>query len=220
MPEAVTAYPLCWPQGHGRRPPGERKYGKFSEMEYRDGRSYKTAAPISVAQAYSRLMDELSRLRGVSRTVLSTNLEVRRDGAPRSDGRKPADPAVALYFQLKGRPVVMPCDTYTEVAQNIAALAAHIEATRAIARHGVASIEAMFTGFMAIRAPGPRPWREVLGMASDARPTREVIEARRRHLAQKHHPDVGGSEALMAEINAAVDRALSENAPSPMSPSR
>jgi phenylpropionate dioxygenase-like ring-hydroxylating dioxygenase large terminal subunit len=31
----------------------------------------------------------------------------------------------------------MPCDRYTRVADNIAAIAAHIDATRAIERHGV-----------------------------------------------------------------------------------
>lgn len=90
------------------------------------------------------------------------------------------------------------------------ALAAHIEATRRIERHGVASIEAMFTGFMAIRGPGPKHWREVLGFPHDAKPTRADVEAKRRTLARQHHPDAGGTEVAMAEINAATDAALKE----------
>lgn len=209
MPDGITAYPLCWPTGYGRRPRQDRKVGKFATNERRGSNTWRTASLITVANARRRLQDELDRI-GAQSVILSSNIELRLDGQPRSDRRSPTDPGVALYFTLKGRAVAMPCDTYEDVAQSIAALAAHIEATRAIERHGVASIEAMFTGFMALRAPGPKPWREVLGFTADARPMRADIEAKRRTLARQYHPDVGGSEAAMAEINAAVDRALQE----------
>lgn len=210
MPEAITAYPLCWPQGYGRRPESERRHGQFRvKREQGQHFRYSVMGHVTVAEARHRLQDELDRI-GAAEVILSSNVELRLDGLPRSGQRNPADPGVALYFKLKGRPVAMPCDTYSDVAQNIAALAAHIEATRAIERHGVASIEAMFTGFMAIRGPGPKPWREVLGFPAGARPGRIDIEAKRRELARQHHPDAGGSEAMMAEINAAADAALQE----------
>lgn len=211
MTAPITAYPLCWPAGYGRRPADKRAFGRFRTRHEERGAygTYSRNRRVTVAEARDRLQDELDRI-GARDVVLSSNLELRSDGMPRSGQKDPEDPGVAVYFRLKGRPVAMPCDTYTDVAQNIAALAAHIEATRAIERHGVASIEAMFTGFMAIRAPGPKPWREVLGFPPDARPPRVEIETKRRTLARQHHPDAGGSDDAMAEINAAVDRAMEE----------
>ena len=41
-----------------------------------------------------------------------------------------------LYFHLKKQPYAMACDRYTTVADNLAAIAAHIDAVRAIERHG------------------------------------------------------------------------------------
>ena len=108
-----------------------------------------------MTDARERLADELDRL-GARYVVLSTNMELRLDGQPRAGQSEPADPGVCVYFQLKDRPTVLPCDRYTTVAGNMAAIAAHIEATRAIERHGVGTLEQMFTGFQALRGPGPK----------------------------------------------------------------
>jgi hypothetical protein len=107
----------------------------------------------------------------------------------------------------------MPCDTYTEVEQNIAAIAKHIEATRAIERYGVASLAEMFTGFAALPPPGAkRPWREVLRVGGS--PSSEDIEAAYRRQAKDAHPDrPGGSHDRMSELNAARDEAIGEIGP-------
>lgn len=58
-------------------------------------------------------------------------------------------------------------------------------------------------------APEParrRTWWEILGVSRDA-DTREIRVAHRR-LSLKKHPDLGGSDAEMAEINAARDEAM------------
>ncbi|WP_246676740.1 MULTISPECIES: J domain-containing protein [unclassified Mesorhizobium] len=166
---------------------------------------------MSVADALSRLQDELDRI-GANLPVVSTNLQTRLDGLPRSGQSEPSDPGVALYFDLAGKPHCMPCDTYSRVAQNIAAIAAHIEATRAIERHGVSSVAEMFAGFTALPAPGAkRPWQVVMDFMPGDGPqiTREVIESRYRRLASIRHPDKpSGSHAAMAELNAARDEAL------------
>ena len=164
---------------------------------------------LTVAQARERLQDELARLRATL-PILSSNLELRLDGMPRSGQREPSDPGVALYFRLKGRSVALPCDRYTTVADNIAAIAAHIAATRAIERHGVASIEQMFRGFEALPAPGSATWRTILGIKGAEPVTADLINRRRRELAARHHPDTGGDAARMSEINAAADAALRE----------
>ena len=202
MTEGVSRYPLCWPSGRGRRPAHKRREGQFKS----------NGKPITVAKAILRLMEEVQRAEGVG-PILSTNLLVRAsDGLPRSGQPALADPAVALYFSLHGKPICMPCDTYSKVEQNIAALANHIEATRRIARYGVSTVEEMFTGFEALPAPGAaRGWREVLGFPPGAQPNDIEIIAKRRDLAKRFHPDVAGGDAeKMAEVNAAADAALDE----------
>lgn len=198
--DAPTAFPLAWPRSRPRTDPVRRRVATFGTAK-RSSAGIK--APLTVADARQRLQDELDRI-GARSAVLSTDVELRLDGQPRS-GREPADPGVAVYFQLDGRPHCMPCDTYTRVADNIAAVAAHIEATRAIERHGVASVAEMFSGFVAL--PPPRAWHEILGTAAEA--TRDEIEAAYRVAAKRAHPDrPGGSHDAMAALNAAREEGL------------
>jgi len=211
MADAATPFPLSWPAGHSRRAPAARKPGKFNSKErvYRGGgNGWIETKAITVADALRRLQGELDRI-GARYAVVSSNVEVRLDGLPRSGQREPEDSGVAVYFQLNGKPHCLPCDTYIKVAHNIAAVAAHIEATRAIERHGVATVAEMFAGFAALPAPDQkRPWRDVLGLARVGSPiTREIVDAAYRSLARERHPDQGGSDAMMAELNRARDDA-------------
>jgi hypothetical protein len=204
----VAPFPLQWPAGRPRRAASLRKAAKFVKMEKKDGQSWRSASEISVAEATKRLQIELDRI-GAKLPVLSTNLETRLDGLPRSGQGEPRDPGVAVYFQLSGKPICMPCDTYLRVADNVAAIAAHIEATRAIERHGVASLAEMFSGFVALPAPEAKaPWWEILGVSASA--SVELIEERFRRLARFRHPDAGGTHEAMAELNAARAEALKE----------
>lgn len=208
---SVSAYPLQWPEHRPRTPASQRQHGRFSKKVH-NGRWDETKS-LTVADALSRLQDEIDRL-GARYPVVSSNLETRLDGLPRSGQREPDDPGVALYFDLKGEPHCLPCDTYHRVADNIAAIAKHIEATRAIERYGVASVREMFAGFTALPSPETvtkRTWRDVMGFAPDVSVhSKEQIEAAYRNLARKRHPDAGGSDAAMAELNAARAEALKE----------
>jgi hypothetical protein len=78
---------------------------------------------------------------------------------------------VCLYFHLQGKPTTLPSDRHNSTEDNIAALAGFIEAQRRQERYGVGTIAQMFMGFQAIRGPGERPWREVLGISPEARLT-------------------------------------------------
>lgn len=203
----TQAYPLSWPQGRPRKAPGQRKPGNFHRT-VDSGRGYREKKTLTLAMAMERLQRELDLI-GARHTVLSTNVETRLDGLPRSGQREPADPGVALYFELRGKPHCLPSDAYQTVTANVAAVAAHIEATRAIERHGVASVSEMFAGFQALPAPGSTPWWSVLGLAQTA--TREQIEAAYRSLARERHPDrPGGSHDLMADLNRAREQGLKE----------
>lgn len=209
MPDAPTAYPLAWPPGWPRRPEYNRADAKFGAMEKQAGGGFSYARKLTVAEALKRLAEELDRI-AAKYIVISSNLKLGAKGAPLSDQRKPSDPGVCVYFQLKGKPTTLPCDRYRTVEGNLAAIAAHIEATRAIQRHGVGTLDQMFTGFQALRAPGPKPWREVLGIKPEQPVDRVLLRQRRAELARTHHSDLGGSDDRMAEINAAYDRALLE----------
>ena len=123
MYETPRAWPLQWPAGYPRTPVNQRRIGKFTNHR----------KPLTIAASIARLQHQVDLLGGC-RTVLSSNVETRLDGLPRSDARMPEDPGVCVYFHLKGRPTAMPCDAYRAVADNIAAIAAHIDAVRSIGR--------------------------------------------------------------------------------------
>lgn len=204
---SVEAYPLQWPRHVARLPDHRRKIGRFA----RDGHW------ITMNGAISRLQRELNMI-GAQNATLSTNVPVRLDGLPRSGQRRPDDPGAAVYFSLKGKPICLPCDRYTDVEQNVAAIAAHIEATRAIERHGVAQdISQVFEGFSALpppMEPGAVDWRAIFGFPADT-PTFEPgleqeVRLRYKALVRTRHPAAGGSDKALTELNMARDAALKE----------
>lgn len=218
MTQAPTRYPLQWPVGWKRIPPGQRIPGMFAvKAAARDPGGYRGLKDITVSQAVERLGDELRRM-GVpdDDVLISTNLRLRLDGLPRSDQGEPADPGAAVYWQDGSQHRCMAIDRYTRVAQNIAALAATIEAMRAIERHGGAAIlDRAFTGFTALPAPiaagMKRDWQVVLELQDLLLPTAEDVERAYRTLAARFHPDrPGGSTEKMAELNVARSEALEE----------
>ena len=201
---SIPAYPLQWPEGWPRS--RGRKAGQFGKTEtrYQGEHSWKSKADITMADAMKRVKYELERL-GVNvadDSIVSTNLKLNLSGLPRGDQGEPGDPGVAVYFQKKNGPMrVIAIDAYYRVRDNLAAIAATLDAMRAIERHGGAQIlERAFTGFAALTAPG-KNWWDVLEVRPDA--SRDAIEANFRRLARDRHPDQGGTDKAMAELNEA-----------------
>lgn len=189
----TQAFPLQWPTGWPRAK--QRRGAAFGE---RDHRGWKKSATIATAR--DRLQRELDLL-GAVNPVLSTNVELRIDGQPRSDRRDPDDPGVAVYFTLNRKPTTLACDRWDRVADNIIALAKHIEALRGIGRWGVGTADQVFAGYQAL--PAPEQWWQVLGVAATA--SIAEIDAAWRKLAPHAHPDRDGSDAAMARLNVARD---------------
>lgn len=181
-----VSYPLHWPEGWPRRTTSPRR-APFG-------------AGKTLAQARELLFKEL-RLLGValSTVIISSNVQLRRDGLPYSGQAQPPDRGVAVYFQLRGADRVLACDRWDKVEVNLIALGRHINAIRAQERLGVGTIEQAFRGYTAL--PAPRRWWEALGLPVNASP--EQIDAAYYRLAQSAHPDHGGSHERMAELNAA-----------------
>jgi len=211
---SAEAYPLYWPEGWKRTSNAERKNAQFSRREtnYRDGHSWSTKKWLTVFDGVKRIQESLERM-GVHRNdlIISTNVPTRLDGTPRSDRKEPDDPGAAVYWRNDGNAPMrcMAVDRYTTVADNLAAIAATLEAMRAIERHGGAEIlDRTFRGFAALPASTSRAWWEVLGINRDASPGE--IDASYRHAARLKHPDAGGSNDAMAELNMARQQALAE----------
>lgn len=189
----TTAYPLSWPAGRPRTPAHQRKRSTFSSNGYE----------LTLADARVRLQDELERL-GATSIILSSNIELRLDGLPRSGRPAPQDVGVALYFQLNGRDTVFACDRWDRAPDNIAAIAKHIEALRGMDRWGVGSIEQAFAGYQALPSPvrtAPLYWAWLLGVAEDA--SDQEIDAAWREKMRTAHPDRGGSAEEAQRLNAA-----------------
>jgi hypothetical protein len=206
----IPAFPLQWPAGWPRTPWSQQRYGKFGSKKGMSSR----VTDITVAEATTRVLAELARM-GIDRqdVVISTDLQLRLDGLPRSGQAAPRDAGAAVYWQTKkGERRVMAIDQYHKVEENLAAIAATLDAMRAIERHGGAQIlDRAFTGFTALPAPSAnKPWREVM-IFGESTPTREQLRQRYRELARTRHPDrIGGSDAAMSELNVALAEAEKE----------
>lgn len=118
---------------------------------------------LSVMDGLERVLGELGRM-GIGRddVVISTNVPTRLDGLPRRD-RVPSDPGAAVYWRKGKQTRCMAIDRCDRVEDNLAAIAATLEAMRAIERHGGAEIlDRAFTGFVAL--PSLEQWFQVLGV--------------------------------------------------------
>lgn len=219
----MEAYPLSWPAGWPRTPIAERKAAKFHRSERMvpstpGGYAAARKVELSIFDAVKRVQRELELFGVLAHTiVISTNVETRRDGLPRSDRRMPTDPGVAVYWQDPDTDVqqAMAIDLYDTVAGNLAAIAATIDAMRAIERHGGAQVlKRAFSGFKALpsatvpvlsteQAARAIAWREngaeqrepaTVDQLADMILTDKTWarDAVRRALA-KTHPDRGGS---------------------------
>lgn len=116
------------------------------------------------------------------------------------------DPRVAVEFDLDGLKYRIVADRYVEPWQNLAGIAEYIKAIRAQERNGIFTASEMFASFTAL--PARAHWSSVLGLNLPV--TRGEIETAYRRLAKQRHPDVGGSDDEMAELNAAYEQAKEE----------
>lgn len=215
-------YPLSWPEGWKRTANRVRaQFGKWPKQFDAATQTVmvKARAKLSIEDAYDRIEYELKRFGVDLETVIvSTNLKLTLRGLPAGNQGEPGDPGVAVYWQRKAKSECIAIDSYTRVADNLAAVAATLDAMRAIERHGGAQIlERAFLGFAQLPERRGRPWRDVFGTATaGSTPLNpETIRQRYLYLAGQLHPDkVNGDHDRMVELNLARDEALRELAES------
>ena len=203
--EKTQAYPLAWPEGWPRTPKDQQANGfQFKQKSYDNG--YPELVPVTLIYAYQLLHEELISL-GADNIVVSTNYRTDRYGELNERTLGVKDRGIAVYFLLNGRPVAMACDRYERAAANLRSLGLAVEAMRQLERHGGgAMMERAFSGFVALPPP-PSCW-DVLGLEAGA--SSAGIDRAFRERAKKLHPDAGGNDHAMAELNVARDRALQE----------
>lgn len=171
--EATRSYPLYWPEGWPRTNPYNTKRARFGDHSVHEGR---------------RVLADQVRLFGGSELIISSNLELRLDGNPRSNQKQPSDRGVAVFFKRNQQELALACDVYTTVEDNLWALCRTLDALRQIERDGSPSlINRAFKGFAALPDPNNRAWWDVLGVLRNAGQT-EIKQAY-FNLAKKYHPD-------------------------------
>ena len=193
----VSAHPLYWPASWPRT-----KSPTWSQF----GRGMR-ARPMSVYSEAQSVRAELERL-GAASVVISSNLQLRKDGIPYSGQRLPTDCGIAVWFDLHGEERVLACDRWAKPEENLRAIAKHVEALRGQERWGVGTLDQAFRGYAALpeRASG-KAWWDVLGVHRDASPA-EIRTAFKKK-AHEHHPDRGGERAAWDELQDAYHQAQS-----------
>ncbi len=136
------------------------------------------------------------------------------DGTYRAKQRVPEDRGVAVYFKLNGDEQCFPCDRWSQVEDNLHAVALSIAALRGLERWGAKEmVNAAFRGFKALPSSTivtpyqARLWYDVLEVQPSA--SAEVIKAAYRQKLLKHHPDHGGQVSAFNEVQKAYKEATS-----------
>lgn len=172
--------------------------------------SYVRTDRLSVGDGLARLQGELRRL-GARNVVISSNLRLRGDGLPfAGQAKQLADPGIAVYFRLNNQPRVLACDKWDSAADNMAAIAGHIEAIRAQERYGVGTLDQAFAGYVGLPPVGGTQggdWRAEFGFEPGATLTLDVVESAYRKLLRERHPDAGGTHDAVVRLNLARDAA-------------
>lgn len=189
----IEAYPLCWPVGYPRS-----KQTSDSRFERH-----------TLSQATKKVITEIGRF-GDKNPIISTNMPLRKDGMPRADylKRSISDYGVAVYFKYKEKQVVLACDRWTSIEDNLWSIALSIEAMRGLERWGVSDIlDRTFTGFKALpEGPTPHSCWDVLNMPA----TKNADTVRRQYLdlAKTKHPDGGGTKEDFHQLQEAYKEAI------------
>lgn len=192
MEESTRAYPLYWPDGWPRTELYKIKRARFDDR--------------SVTQSRRVLSDEVRRFGG-SGLIISSNLELKLDGTPRSGQRQPNDRGVAIYFKRDNVDMALACDIYSTVEDNLWALCRTLDSLRQIERDGSpALINRAFKGFKALPDPNNREWWDVLKISRSS--SSEEIRNAYRDLAKIYHPDAGGTIEQFQELQSAYNVAI------------
>jgi hypothetical protein len=192
MPGTLPApYPLSWPSGRARTPAERREKGRYSLRLY--------------SQAMATLETEVARWQRIKRNARIVDWQLTSQHVGRT--QTPGDPGAALWFTLAGKDVtggqslmVLACDRFEELPQNVRALSLTMERLRLVDEIGAYSLVAAVEGAKALPPP-LGPWHDILGVAETA--PLVVVEAAYRALAR----EAGEGSPRLRDLNDAIARA-------------
>lgn len=206
----ITAAPLTWPDG-------------WERTNFRvDSQFGKVGRDLTIARATNFIYHELD-LKGVCdwNVIVSTDLDLRRDGRPYSNQRKPDDPGAAVWWKEKNSDTVrqvIAIDKYLTIADNLYAIGKTIEALRSIKRWGSGEILTRAQAGLFAELPSPEQagglsWRAALGFTTDNNVLNiDVVRARyrsRRSLYHEDRPETADPE-LFHQVQIAWEQAQRE----------
>ena len=113
-----------------------------------------------------------------------------------------ADRTVTLKYTKDGQKFVLSMGKQARAIDNLRVLYIAVEAIRMNERRGIGELLASVYLQLAAGVSGKRSPYEILGLAQGLPLT--VYEAMYKDLVRKNHPDVGGSEEKMVELNNAI----------------
>lgn len=171
----------------------------------------------SYSQTLDKLKGELSKL-GARNVVIQVALDprdIRRDGWPRADARRPKHPGVVVSFDSRHGPLSYVCDAFFDWEDNLRGIAMTLERLRLVDLYGVTSSGEQYKGWAALPAPdGDVTTVEqaatfierysgisVISIKGDAVEFRSAYRA----AARKLHPDVGGDTIAFQRLQSAHD---------------
>ena len=178
-------------------------------------------------QTFTALMDRLeTELTALSATdiVIATSHrreDIRNDGWPRSQARKPSHPGVILYFTAKGIGALsFACDAYHDWQDNLRDIAITLEDLRALERRRTVKGGDQYKGWLQLPAPPPSNPAEddarlllraggydltaanVAAVLATPENARSVYNS----ALKRTHPDQGGSAADFMAVRTAWER--------------
>lgn len=112
------------------------------------------------------------------------------------------DRTVRLTYQKNGKPINLTMGKQARAVDNLRVLYLSVEAMRMNEKRGISDV--IESAYLQLAAPVQErsPW-EVLGIFEGS--PLEVAEAVYRAKAKQIHPDAGGSEQKMKELNKAIE---------------
>jgi hypothetical protein len=200
------AFPLAWPIEWPRTKARDRLRSRYR---------------VKFTAARDQMRKELSR--HAIEVVVSTNIPLRRDGLPYANQREPEDPGVAVYWTRQDNiPMVLACDTWETVRENIRAIGVSIVALHTIERAGATEVlNRAWQGFKALPAAGEtgkglvvRTPRMVLGLPDNTTLYRshlkqayrkKVFEVHQAHLFENWKGDTNPNRRFESENECLVE---------------
>lgn len=145
---------------------------------------------------------DMLNARGAVMLVALERKDFRIDGQPKASAR-PKHPGVILSFDSKFGPLKYACDTFTEFADNVRAIALGLEALRRVERYGITRRGEQYKGWSQLGAgtvmgetmSKHEAWRVLHDIAGTQEGTLP-IEKLWPLVAKRAHPDTGGSDEM------------------------